>query len=182
MSPNGSASSSARSTRASSTSGSTSPPRPRADSLEEAVAEIGLELSDRRSRPLRRSRRTSRAFKVMVRNAAFRRVELAARRDVAALAEAELPGGLDADGWSEALERYFSTPLEPRHRPATPAAQPGSTSPSDPGIWQVRQVLDDPEGWHDTAIVAEVDLAASDEAGVTCVADATPRAGPEASK
>jgi len=34
-----------------------------------------------------------------------------------------------------------------------------------PGIWHVRQVLDDPEGWHDTAIVAEVDLAASDEAG-----------------
>jgi hypothetical protein len=29
----------------------------------------------------------------------------------------------------------------------------------------VRQVLDDPEGWHDAAIVAEVDLAASDEAG-----------------
>ena len=29
----------------------------------------------------------------------------------------------------------------------------------------MRQVLDDPEGWHDTAIVAEVDLAASDEAG-----------------
>jgi hypothetical protein len=29
----------------------------------------------------------------------------------------------------------------------------------------VRQVLDDPEGWHDTAIVAEVDLAASDQAG-----------------
>jgi len=33
------------------------------------------------------------------------------------------------------------------------------------GRWQVRQVLDDPEGWHDSAIVAEVDLAASDEAG-----------------
>jgi hypothetical protein len=29
----------------------------------------------------------------------------------------------------------------------------------------VRQVLDDPEGFHDTAIIAEVDLAASDEAG-----------------
>jgi hypothetical protein len=34
-----------------------------------------------------------------------------------------------------------------------------------PGRWLVRQVLDDPEGWHDAAIVAEVDLAASDEAG-----------------
>ena len=34
-----------------------------------------------------------------------------------------------------------------------------------PGQWRVRQVLDDPEGWHDTAMIAEVDLDASDEAG-----------------
>ena len=31
--------------------------------------------------------------------------------------------------------------------------------------WQVRQILDDPEGDHDYSITAEVDLAASDEAG-----------------
>ncbi len=33
------------------------------------------------------------------------------------------------------------------------------------GRWEVRQILDDPEGDHDYSITAEVDLAASDEAG-----------------
>ncbi len=32
-------------------------------------------------------------------------------------------------------------------------------------LWRVRQILDDPEGNHDWSISAEVDLAASDEAG-----------------
>ena len=39
----------------------------------------------------------------------------------------------------------------------------------EPGRWRVRQVLDDPEGDHDWAIGATVDLAASDEAGEAVV-------------
>ena len=36
----------------------------------------------------------------------------------------------------------------------------------EPGrCWSVRQILDDPAGDHDWGISAEVDLAASDEAG-----------------
>ena len=35
--------------------------------------------------------------------------------------------------------------------------------------WLVRQILDDPAGHHDWAITAEVDLRASDEAGVAVV-------------
>ncbi len=35
-----------------------------------------------------------------------------------------------------------------------------------PGRWVVRQIFDDPAGDHDWGISAEVDLAASDEAGV----------------
>jgi hypothetical protein len=31
--------------------------------------------------------------------------------------------------------------------------------------WRVRQIIDDPAGDHDWAITAEIDLAASDEAG-----------------
>jgi hypothetical protein len=100
----------------------------------------------------------------MIRNAAFRRVELAARRDVAALAEAELPGGLDDAGWSKALGEYFSVHATLGTGPQARAATWFDLAES-PGRWQVRQVLDDPEGWHDTSIVAEVDLAASDEAG-----------------
>ena len=39
----------------------------------------------------------------------------------------------------------------------------------EPGRWLVRQVLDDPAGDHDWGISAEVDLAASDEAGEAVV-------------
>jgi hypothetical protein len=132
-------------------------------SLEEAVIEIGLELSTGSATPPPVTS-NARAFRVMMRNAAFRRIELAARRDVSALAEGELAGGLDAAGWSDALDQYFSV-----HRIVGTGAEARAAEWFDltelPGRWQVRQVLDDPEGWHDTAIVAEVDLQASDEAG-----------------
>ena len=36
-------------------------------------------------------------------------------------------------------------------------------------MWRVRQILDDPDGDHDYSITAEVDLAASDEAGEAVV-------------
>jgi hypothetical protein len=39
----------------------------------------------------------------------------------------------------------------------------------EPERWLVRQVVDDPEDDHDWAITAEVDLAASDEAGEAVV-------------
>ncbi|HLH46904.1 MAG TPA: DUF3516 domain-containing protein [Acidimicrobiales bacterium] len=114
-----------------------------------------------------------RAFRVMVRNAAFRRVEQAARRDAGALAAGEAPGGWDRAAWEAALERYYE------ERPAMgigPAARSGALMAIDEGAgpggaggpaarWRVRQVLDDPEGWHDAAIVGEVDLAESDAAG-----------------
>jgi hypothetical protein len=38
-----------------------------------------------------------------------------------------------------------------------------------PGLWSVRQIFDDPAGDHDWGISAEVDLAASDEAGEAVV-------------
>jgi hypothetical protein len=34
-----------------------------------------------------------------------------------------------------------------------------------PGVWRVRQILDDPDGDHDWGFDVEVDLAASDEEG-----------------
>ena len=36
---------------------------------------------------------------------------------------------------------------------------------SEPGVWQVRQIIDDPAGDHDWGIDVEVDLEASDEQG-----------------
>ncbi len=131
--------------------------------LEVAVAEVGLELGGGPPPPPVSA--NVRAFRVMVRNAAFRRVELLARRDVAALAAGEVDGGLDAEGWAEAAARYFSVHDSLATGPDARAAA-WFVLDERPGLWRVRQVLDDPAGWHDLAIVAEVDLGASDEAGV----------------
>ena len=35
--------------------------------------------------------------------------------------------------------------------------------------WRVRQVIDDPEGFHEWAIVLDIDLAASDDLGAPVV-------------
>jgi hypothetical protein len=105
-----------------------------------------------------------RAFRVMVRNAAFRRVELAARHDAAGLATLEGPGGWGPERWAEALRAYGA---EHGAIGTGPDARSGAwfSVIEAPGRWRVRQVLDDPDGFHDAAIVADVDLAASDEQG-----------------
>src|SRR4029079_10295183 len=52
--------------------------------------------------------RNRRAFRVLVRNALFRRVELAALRRWDLLAELYREAGWDAERWREALEPYFA--------------------------------------------------------------------------
>ncbi len=111
-----------------------------------------------------------RAFRVLVRNAMFRRVELAARRDWAALAELDSEAGWSADDWQEGLAAYWD-----EHDVLLTDADargPGLLvvdETSEPGAWRVRQILHDPEGFHDWALLATVDLAASDEAGYAVV-------------
>lgn len=109
-----------------------------------------------------------RAFRVMVRNALFRRVLLAARRDWPALGELDGEGDFDADAWRDALEPYFEEHREigtgPNARgPAMLLIEEG------PERWTVRQILDDPAGDHDWGISAEVDLAESAEQGIAVV-------------
>ncbi|MGC8513811.1 MAG: DEAD/DEAH box helicase [Acidimicrobiales bacterium] len=106
-----------------------------------------------------------RAFAVMIRNAAFRRVEMASRRDVDGLAGSESSGGLDRGQWAEVLAGYFSSHASigigaPARAAAWFQVREG------PGIVEVRQVIDDPEGFHDCVIVGEVDVEESDETGV----------------
>jgi superfamily II RNA helicase len=109
-----------------------------------------------------------RAFRVLVRNALFRRVELAARGRYAELGELDADAGWDADAWAEALEPYY----QQHHEIGT---GPDARGPDlliieeHPGRWAVRQIFDDPAGDHDWGISAEVDLAASDEAGTAVV-------------
>ncbi|MCI2420002.1 DUF3516 domain-containing protein [Saccharopolyspora sp. K220] len=104
-----------------------------------------------------------RAFRVQVRNALFRRVELAARRRYDELGALDTEGGWDADAWADALEEYFEQHDEI-------GTGPDARGPAllmiteEPERWLVRQIFADPAGDHDWGISAEVDLAESDEA------------------
>ena len=105
-----------------------------------------------------------RAFRVLVRNALFRRVELAALRRYGELGELDADAGWDADAWAGALEPYFAEHDEIGTRPD--ARGPALLIIEEhPDHWAVRQILDDPASDHDWGISARVDLAASDEAG-----------------
>ena len=111
-----------------------------------------------------RSPANVRAFIVLVRNAMFRRVELAALHRYDDLGELDADDGWNADAWREALEGYYAE----HDRIGTGAGCRGSGPAAhrpQPDRWLVRQVFDDPDGDHDWGISAEVDLAASDEAG-----------------
>jgi hypothetical protein len=105
-----------------------------------------------------------RAFRVLVRNALFRRVELAAHRRWEELGELDSDAGWDAQSWRDAVEPYF----DDHDEIGTGADARGPQLliiDQQPGRWVVRQILDDPAGDHDWGISAEVDLAASDESG-----------------
>ncbi|HUA31260.1 MAG TPA: DUF3516 domain-containing protein [Streptosporangiaceae bacterium] len=105
-----------------------------------------------------------RAFRVLVRNALFRRVELAALRRYEDLGDLDAKDGWDADAWADALDPYFD-----EH--ADIGTGPDARGPAlliierERNYWSVRQILDDPAGDHDWGISAVVDLDASDEAG-----------------
>jgi superfamily II RNA helicase len=110
----------------------------------------------------------TRAFRVLVRNALFRRVELAALRRYEELGALDAEAGWDAAAWAEALEPYFAEHADigtgPDARgPAMLLIEAGRES------WRVRQILDDPAGDHDWGISAEVDLIESDEVGTAAV-------------
>jgi hypothetical protein len=113
-----------------------------------------------------------RAFRVMVRNELFHRVELAALRNYDALGEMDAAAGWDADRWFEAMEEYFDEHEDLGTGPDArgPNLLIIDDRPADrPGTWSVRQIFADPEDHHDWGISAEVDLAASDEAGTAVV-------------
>ncbi|HEY2556009.1 MAG TPA: DUF3516 domain-containing protein, partial [Diaminobutyricibacter sp.] len=139
-----------------------------------------------------------RAFLVLVRNELFRRVQLAALDkfeelgrleaeaatlsppgaggETAASPGAALPNpalpSFSALDWADALESYFAehdeigTDADAR---SSAMIIVDETPAISEGVWRVRQILDDPEGDHDWGISADVDLAASAEAGVAVI-------------
>lgn len=112
-----------------------------------------------------------RAFRVLVRNAMFRRVELAALRRWEELAE--LAPGPD---WAQAFADYYAEYERIGTGPDARGPQLFQVE-RRPGFWQVRQVLDDPAGDHGWSIDAVVDLAESDAAGEVVFDDVTVSAG-----
>jgi superfamily II RNA helicase len=110
-----------------------------------------------------------RAFRVLVRNELFRRVQLAALRRYEELGALDGEDGWDAEAWEDALEPYFAEHDEIGTGPD--ARGPGMLIIEElPGRWEVRQIFDDPAGDHDWGLSARVDLAASDEAGEAVLA------------
>lgn len=109
-----------------------------------------------------------RAFMVLVRNEMFRRVQLAARDDAAALGELDGATGMDAAAWGAALDDYYD---EHDSIGTGPDARSASylLMERGPELWKLRQVLEDPAGDRDWGIEAEVDLAASAEQGLAVV-------------
>ncbi|WP_028709568.1 DEAD/DEAH box helicase [Propionicicella superfundia] len=107
-----------------------------------------------------------RAFRVLVRNAMFRRVELASRDDVQGLLalDAEDPDRATAfRDWDAALGEYWDVYDE--IRTDADARGPALLVIEEKGRrWQVRQIIADPEDNHDWSITATVDLDACDAA------------------
>ncbi|MBO4271665.1 DUF3516 domain-containing protein, partial [Microbispora triticiradicis] len=121
----------------------------------EALA-AGQEQLETRTRPVTAN---ARAFRVLVRNAMFRLVELAALDR-----EEELTELYPDVDWGSALDAYYEEHDEI-------LTGPDARGPAlllieeEKELWRVRQIVDDPAGNNDWGISAEVDLAASDEEG-----------------
>jgi superfamily II RNA helicase len=107
-----------------------------------------------------------RAFTVLVRNALFRRVELAALRRWRQLGELEDENGsaMTGEDWREALEEYFSVHESIDTGPDARGPKMLLVEKRE-AVWEVQQIVGDPDGDHDWRITATVDLAASDDEG-----------------
>ena len=117
-----------------------------------------------RAVPTRPLTANERAFTAMVRNALFRRVELFARQRWIDLGVLDADSGWTAQRWEEIGHAYFA-----EHDGVGTGADARGPAlliiDREPGMWRVRQILDDPAGDRDWGFTVEVDLDASDEQG-----------------
>jgi hypothetical protein len=118
-----------------------------------------------RPRPLTGNER---AFTAMVRNALFRRVELFARRRWHDLGELDSASGWTSERWEDVIDAYFAEhddvgTGDDARGPAMLIVD------RQPGVWRLRQILDDPAGDRDWGFDVEVDLDASDEEGAAVI-------------
>jgi superfamily II RNA helicase len=114
-----------------------------------------------------------RAFRILVRNELFRRVQLAALEHYDELGALDGVNGFNSNVWAEAMDGYYAehdevlTGAAARSSALLILDEGGGAAGS--GFWTARQIFDDPAGDHDWGISAEIDLAASDEAGEAVV-------------
>jgi hypothetical protein len=144
------------------------------ESVARATAALAAGEPPSPPRPITANERT---FAVMVRNAMFQKVQLAARDrydvlaqlEAAAAALTDPPGKVtmkDAD-WETALGAYWDEHEAVGTGPDARSPQLLMIDRAMAGdrTWTVRQIIADPEDHHDFAIVATVDLDGSDAAG-----------------
>lgn len=108
--------------------------------------------------------RDRRGLTVLVRNALFSRVRMAAHRDIAGLGEADGEWGFGERAWAQALDEYYEA-----HEEILLDADARSKAylilneadEEEAHVWHVRQIFHDEDGDNDFAIVADVDLDAT---------------------
>jgi len=109
-----------------------------------------------------------RAFRILVRNELFRRVQLAALESYGELGELDGANGFPADVWADALDDYYA-----EHEEILTGANARGSGllilDEGAAVWTARQIFDDPAGDHDWGISAAVDLAESDEEGFAVI-------------
>ncbi|MEG2628016.1 MAG: DUF3516 domain-containing protein [Raoultibacter sp.] len=110
--------------------------------------------------------RDRRGLTVLVRNALFLRVKLAARGRTEQLGALDQEWGCGAPRWQRALDAYFEAHEEIRidadARSMAYLAIDESNEARD-HVWQVRQIFSDEAGDHDFCLVADVDLDATQQ-------------------
>lgn len=109
-----------------------------------------------------------RGLTVLVRNALFQRVRLASQGRAAELGKLDQEWGCGEPRWQRALDAYFevheAVRIDADARSMAYLAIDEADEATD-RVWHVRQIFSDPEGDHDFALVADVDLDASQEEG-----------------
>ena len=105
-----------------------------------------------------------RGLTVLVRNALFSRVRMAAHHDIAGLGEADGEWGFGERAWAQALDEYYEA-----HEEILLDADARSKAylilneadEEEAHVWHVRQIFHDEDGDNDFAIAAGVDLDAT---------------------
>lgn len=112
------------------------------------------------------------AFTTMVRNTMWRRIELFAREDAAALGEMDGDAGWPRHKWDTALDEYFDE-YDDIILDADARSPRRITIRVEENTWVARQVISDPDGNGDWAITAVIDLGLSNDAGEPVISSLT---------